>query len=390
MRKSILTLVALGAFTDVTRAQSSLTLYGVVDAPLEYVTHMANGAPSANLATGAVNAQPGGSRFGLNPSGGLSNSRWGLSGVEDLGGGLQAVFTLESGFGLTSGALQQGGRMFGRQAFVGLNYATLGKLTFGRQYTSMLDAFATFGPLNLSTMYEPVAAQVGSNYRQSNTVKYVGVFGPLAAEAHWSFGTDVTTLGFMPLPGGGAGETPGHFHDNTAYGAGFTYSTGSFGVAIAYDQWNPVIGPGNTAAARKAGAAASYALGSFKIMAGYRWGQSKDGLGNTLVRDDYYWVGANYLVAPALKLSLGYYYDNLKTLRLSSAAPATNPANPWQISFSADYILSKRTDIYLTMAYAKNSALDFDTPANSFADAYFLTQGSRDQLGAAIGIRHRF
>jgi predicted porin len=55
-----------------------------------------------------------------------------------------------------------------------------------------------------------------------------------------------------------------------------------------------------------------------------------------------------------------------------------------------DYYLSKRTDIYLTLAYVKNSALDFDNPANSFADAYYLEQGKSNQLGAAIGLRHRF
>jgi predicted porin len=390
MKKSLFALATLGAFANAAQAQSSVTLYGVVDAPMEFVTNMANGAPSVNLATGTVTRQPGGTRISLTPSGGLSNSRWGLLGVEDLGGGLQALFTLENGFGLTNGGLQQGGRMFGRQAFVGLKYGTFGRLTFGRQYTSMLDVFANFGPLNFSTMYEPVAAQVGFNYRQDNVVKYVGVFGGLTTEAHWSFGTGVTANGLVPLAGGGAGQTPGHFRDNTAYGAGVAYAAGPFGVAIAYDQWNPAVTVGSPGEARKAGVAASYAFGSAKIMAGYRWGQTQDGFGNTFVRDDYYWAGANYSVTPALKLNLGYYYDNLKTLRISSTAPSTNPPNPWQVSFAMDYYLSKRTDIYLTLAYVKNSALDFDNPANSFADAYYLEQGKSNQLGAAIGLRHRF
>jgi predicted porin len=390
MKKSLFALATLGAFANAAQAQSSITLYGVVDAPLEFVTNMANGAPSVNLATGAITARPGGNRFSLNPSGGLSNSRWGLRGVEDLGGGLQALFTLENGFGLTNGGLQQGGRMFGRQAFVGLKYSGFGELTFGRQYTSMLDVFANFGPLNFSTMYEPVAAQVGFNYRQDNVVKYKGVFGGLTAEAHWSFGTGVTAVDLEPLAGGGAGQTPGDFRDNTAYGAGLAYVAGPFSVAIAYDQWNPAVTAGSPGEAKKAGVAASYVLGSAKFMAGYRWGQTKNAFGGTLVRDDYYWAGGDYLVTPALNLSLGYYYDNMKTLRISSTAPSTNPSNPWQVSFAMDYLLSKSTDIYLTVGYAKNSALDFDGPANSFADAYYLAQGKNNQLGTAIGIRHRF
>lgn len=390
MKKSLFTLAALGAFANVAQAQSSITLYGVVDAPIELVTNMAGGPPSVNVATGVITRQAGGNRFALTPSGGLSNSRWGLLGVEDLGGGLQAVFTLENGFGLTNGSLQQGGRMFGRQAFVGLKSNTFGKLTFGRQYTSMLDVFANFGPLNFSTMYEPVAAQVGFNYRQDNVIKYTGVFGGLTTEAHWSFGTGVTSADLVPLAGGGAGQTPGHFRDNTAYGAGLAYAVGPFAAAIAYDQWNPAVTVGNPGEIRKAGVAVSYTIGSAKVMAGYRWGQDKDAFSHTLVRDDYYWVGANYFATPDFKLSLGYYYDNLKMLRTSSTAPSTNPANPWQISFAMDYLLSKRTDIYLTVGYAKNSALDFDTAANSYADAYYPAQGTNNQLGTAIGLRHRF
>ncbi|EUC12588.1 porin [Paraburkholderia hospita] len=390
MKRSFFSLLTLGAFANAAQAQSSITLYGVVDAPIEFITNVANGAPKVDLATGAITRQPGGNRISLNPSGGLSNSRWGLLGVEDLGGGLQALFTLENGFGLTNGSLQQGGRMFGRQAFVGLKHDTFGKLTFGRQYTSMLDVFANFGPLNFSTMYEPVAAQVGFNYRQDNTVKYAGVFGQLTAEAHWSFGTGVGAAGLVPLAGGGAGQTPGHFRDNTAYGAGLAYASNPFGIAIAYDQWNPAITVGNAGEAKKAGVAASYVFGSAKIMAGYRWGQTKDAFGNTFVRDDYYWAGGNYQITPTLKVSLGYYYDNLKKLKVNSTAPSTNPPNPWQVSFALDYYISKRTDVYLTFAYVKNAALDFDNEANSFADAYFLEQGKNNQLGTAIGIRHRF
>src|SRR6202035_5611037 len=71
-------------------------------------------------------------------SGMPSGSRWGLKGVEDLGGGLKTIFTLENGFDLNSGALGQGGREFGRQAFLGLS-GNFGTLTFGRQYDLVVD-----------------------------------------------------------------------------------------------------------------------------------------------------------------------------------------------------------------------------------------------------------
>ncbi|PMY01052.1 porin, partial [Pseudomonas sp. GW460-13] len=84
-------------------------------------------------------------------SGGLSGSRWGLRGVEDLGSGLKALFVLESGFGLDDGKSQQGGRLFGRQAYVGLESDQVGRVTFGRQYTSLFDMMANFSPTGYAT-----------------------------------------------------------------------------------------------------------------------------------------------------------------------------------------------------------------------------------------------
>lgn len=370
--------------------QTNVTLYGVADVPVEYVNHMAAGVPTINPTTGAITQQPGGNRFSLSGGGGLSGSRWGLRGVEDLGGGLRALFVLESGFTLDDGRSGQGGRLFGRQAYVGLQGVPAGRLTFGRQYTTMFDLFANFSPTGYATLYEPVVAQLGTNFRSDNVVKYTGTFGGVTAQAHWSFGTGVGAIGTTPLAGGGAGEVPGSLRDNAGYGAGIAYAAGPFGVAGVFDQWNPTVTVGNSGTARKAGAAASYAFGPAKVMAGYRWGQTRDGAGNTLLRDDYYWLGLNYQASSALGLTLAYYYDDVKTLRTNAAQPNNNPANPWQVSAIADYSFSKRTDVYLTMAYAKHSGLNFDSSALGFANGYFLAQGDSNQFGAALGIRHKF
>jgi predicted porin len=64
----------------------------------------------------------------------MAGSRWGLTGTENLGGGLNAIFTIESGISLQNGQFAQGGTAFGRQAFVGFSSANYGSLTFGRQY----------------------------------------------------------------------------------------------------------------------------------------------------------------------------------------------------------------------------------------------------------------
>ncbi|MHA7683777.1 porin [Cupriavidus sp. PET2-C1] len=388
-------LIAAGVIcTGGSHAQSSVTLYGVVDMNVEFASHVGTVPSAANK----FNAGPSNNAYRMD-SGGLSGSRWGLRGVEDLGNGLKSIFVLESGFNLDTGTSQQGGRLFGRQAYVGMQSSQYGQLTFGRQYTSMFEGLANFVPAAFATQYEPIVMLTGANFREDNTVKYTGRFGPVTALAHWSFGTGLalpTTVANGPLLGGN-GEVPGQFRRDTAYGAALTYISGPVGVAVAYDQFNPTISnPLNAAVLgsgsfKKATIAASYAFGQAKIMGGYRWGQNKDQNGSLLERDDLYWIGANYQVTPALGLTLEYNYDHVKRFFANTSTP-----NPWQIAFIADYALSKRTDVYLTTAYAKNAGLGLDSAMIAYANSlslgnsYTLASGQSNMLGVAAGIRHKF
>lgn len=391
MKKTIFALAALGAlggFSAAARANSTVTLYGVIDGSIEYVNRVATAQPTI------VNGQPvfaatGGSRVAMPTLGGLSPSRWGLRGIEDLGAGTSAIFVLENGFSPDTGNLQSG-RLFGRQALIGLQNTTYGKFTLGRQYTSFFEGMANFAPMRFATTYEPVAWQLGTNYREDNVVKYVGQFGPVQAVAHYSFGVGVPAIGANPLANGGAGETPGSFRDNNGYGASLTWLNNGFGATIAYDQWHPTVTSGQQGNSRKAGAALSYATGPFKAMAGYRWAKVDFANGNTLARDDYYWAGVNYQATSALGLSLAYYYSDFKRLSLGQTAPASNPANPWQVSFLVNYNLSKRTDIYLSTAYSRNAGLNFDSSQTLFLYNYPSMAGQKAMVGVTTGVRHIF
>jgi predicted porin len=254
----------------------------------------------------------------------------------------------------------------------------------------MFDAFANFAPLSYAPLYDPSAFMLGPAFRSDNMLKYIGTFGPVTAEAHWTFGAGAGSVGTVQLANGGAGETAGHFRDNSGYGAALTYASGPFGATITYDQWNPAPTVGNAGSVKKAGGALTYVLGPAKLFAGYRWGNAQNSVEATLFRDDLYWIGANYNVTSALVLKADYYYDNLKTVRIGQTAAVSNPPNPWQVSFTADYNFSKRTDVYLSMAYVKNSGLNFDASPTGFSGGYFLSQGSSNQFGTAIGIRHKF
>ncbi|WP_306853230.1 porin [Cupriavidus necator] len=352
-------------------AQTTVTLYGVLDTNVEYLTNMSPVAPSA--ANGFTMA-PGHSVVRLT-SGGLSGSRWGLRGVEDLGGGMKALFVLESGFGVDDGKSTQGGRLFGRQAFVGIDHAEVGKFTFGRQYTTLFDALTNFSPMNFAVQYEPLILETGVNFRSDNVAKYTAQFGPITAMAHWTFGNGAA----------GGGEVPGQFRRDTGYGAALSYAASPLGVTVAYDQYNPTLNAaGGTGTVKKAAVAASYSFGNAKVMGGYRWGRNASPTDATLLRDNFYWIGGTYQATPALGLTLAYYYDDAKNL------VGTNIPNPWQVSLLADYNLSKRTDLYLTTAFAKNGGLNFDTSAISFANGYFPGSDKNNMFGVALGIRHKF
>jgi hypothetical protein len=123
LNKKVLTTAILAGFAGVAHAQSSVTLYGLIDAGVTYVNH-ANAKAQSLYQYGDGVAQ---------------GSRWGLRGSEDLGNGLKAIFVLENGFNSGTGAAGQGGDLFGRQAYVGLTQDGVGSLTLGRQYSFSTD-----------------------------------------------------------------------------------------------------------------------------------------------------------------------------------------------------------------------------------------------------------
>lgn len=128
--------MAVFAASGAAVAQSTVTLYGVVDVNLQ----------SAKLATvDSTGMGVAGVTQTKIESGGQNGSRWGLKGSEDLGGGLKAVFDLQSGIKVDTGASGQGGLLFGRHAFAGLSNS-IGTLTLGRHDTPMVDMFGDILP----------------------------------------------------------------------------------------------------------------------------------------------------------------------------------------------------------------------------------------------------
>lgn len=153
-------------------AQTSVTIYGILDAAIDYNTN--------------VDAAGHSRVWEPDPGGGMFPSRLGFRGMEDLGGGLKAIFTLENGFGIDTGANGQN-RLFGRQAWVGLA-GSWGQVTLGRNYNmiynSMFDVDLV-GPSNYGLgAIDPAIP----NGRSDNSIAYRGAFNGVKFGATYSLG----------------------------------------------------------------------------------------------------------------------------------------------------------------------------------------------------------
>jgi predicted porin len=216
------------AFCNTVYAQS-VTLYGIVDTGVEYIRN-ANSTGKTLVRMPALTGE--------------LPSRWGLKGIEPLGDGYKAVFTLESGFTTGTGTMSQGGRLFGRQAFVGID-GPLGALTFGRQYSMLLLASLNadfIGPniYGTSSLDTWLAAP-----RNDNSVAYRKSISGLTIGASYSFGRDASPTGGSNTPGEGscAGGIAGNAAACREWSASLQYDAQNWGVATAYDRQNG--GPGS-------------------------------------------------------------------------------------------------------------------------------------------------
>ncbi|HZW11607.1 MAG TPA: porin, partial [Noviherbaspirillum sp.] len=174
MKKSLLALAVLGAFAGAASAQTNVTIYGLVDASIER-----NDDNNGPITWGMRDANSFNS--------GKNGSRLGFKGTEDLGGGLSALFVLESGFQVDSGAMRGDGGLFSRQAYVGLQ-GGFGTVKLGHQYTPMHLALDTIDPFGTG-MAGNIAYQFNNNgTRMSNTVNYSYSAAGFTGQAAYSFG----------------------------------------------------------------------------------------------------------------------------------------------------------------------------------------------------------
>ena len=367
--------VATGAF-----AQTSVTLYGVIDMSLNYTTHQ-NAAGDHVFSLGDSNASTGAADGG---QGALSGSRWGLKGEEDLGGGNKAIFKLESGFTANNGQSDQQGQLFGRQEYVGLSNKDLGTLTFGRQYGTMTDVAFDYDPLGVGNYLANEWEVFLFGVRFDNTIKYTNQFGPVQWNVQYSVGGQAgddsigNTVGTsvkydnagLGLAAGFQQSEDAHSNDLTVWTVDAKYT---FGDTTLFGNFYHInTDPGFAKAPSLSGGA----LANTSIFI--------NNSSNTTSRKDQLWVaGVAYNLTPATTLTLGYMDDQISQDVVGDGSMKTAYA-------LLEYHLSKRTEVYWTIDDSKATGQAATSAASGSGSTNGVGAGQSNSAAYAMGMRVTF
>ncbi len=365
MKKRVLTtMVAMavtGLATGAANAQSSVTLYGIVDAGIGYINN-----------TSSAGKTSGGAHVVKMLSGIWAGNRFGLKGSEDLGGGTKAIFQLEEGFGINDGTLQTPNLGFSRQAYVGLTNANYGTFTAGRQYSPYYTLLSPWSPTTWLTgafgAHPGDVDSLDTSYRTNNSFIYTSptFYG-------------LTVSGMYALGGVAGSEAT-----NSAWSVAAQYKNGPFGLGVGVQRinntasstsgWNSVVSNGSARGTLTSTDITAEPAVS-QINYGYRFARAQQRLGVTggwqftpaldltfSYTNVQYVPGAtsgfaseavfntagtvlHWKATPALDLAAGYSYT--RAAKANGASGATYN----QFNLSQFYSVSKRTGFYLLEAY---------------------------------------
>lgn len=393
MKKCIVAAGLFSAMTSLVHAQSNVSIYGIVDAGINYTNNV------------------GGQKLTQLQSGYANGSRIGFKGREYLGGGLSAVFQLENGFLVDTGRTGQGGRLFGRMAFVGLSSTRAGTLTMGRQ----VDALGDFpGDLTANNSWggtlftHPFDNDTSSSFTLENSFKY----------------TSPTVHGVTFGSAIGIGEQTGSFAENSTYSLGIRYKNGPLTLAGGFISLNhpgmknglPVaVDTGSISNAdvnfvsdqqKTTGVGVGYVVGPATINLTYFNTRINDPFGmqsfpgqagdvdaylRKLSTIEFNNIELNTLYKLSPTLTLGGMYTYTQG-RAKMADGSANIKPTWyMLGAMIDYHLSKRTDVYTQVAYQRRAGERTGTGLDRAHIAGTQNTSSTSEQGVIrLGLRHRF
>jgi predicted porin len=386
MKKTLLAAALLAGFAGAASAQSSVTLYGVLDGGLRY--------SSVSLAdgTGVTNF---GAAYGVQ-----SGSRWGMRGVESLGNGNNAIFQLESGFDNGNGTSGQGSRLFGRASWVGLQNTAWGDVRLGRMtnltsdwMVGGLDPFsAGFGQMNMGNAFTS-----GNTVRMDNTLMYRSpTMSGFQAGLGYSFATGLSTNGGYPVSGvdNGTGYSFATNNNTRQLTVGAKYANGPIYAAVSYEKaYAAEASAANGMTVSNWNIGGSYDLKVVKIAVAY--GQTRDGFwagsgaggtgatiaqsqgGNTTalvfapsIGYNSYILGATIPVNAVSRVLVSWTMITPNT----NMKDAYNAQNQSSYNLGYTYDFTKRTNVYTYIGQTQNYAT-VDTAKSTIV---------------GVGIRHQF
>lgn len=360
-------LAALGCHADMASAQSSVTLYGVIDQGVRYTTNAdAAGDSKVQILSGA------------------NESHWGMKGAEDIGGGDSVVFQLEDRFFPNTGATDPAYPFF-NTAFVGLRSQSFGQLTLGRQTNPLADAVLETYVSNawLPTFYQ-FRPEVGmaEGIWSSNMAKYAAKWNDVTTELSYAFG-----------------GTAGDFGAGSQIGASIAYApNGPFRLGAAYLDARDAVNPSAHLKAWTAGG--TYTFGNTSINAGWAMNRQDNGFVgnvpngpftpaeltalkfNTFSSREMFFAGVAQKIGAAVHVSANVW----RTLQTGKVENGNGNATQFQLL--ADYDLSRRTDVYFEGDYSLYTGGLVGAQlqgVNGLSSANGTTQ-----LGLMAGIRHVF
>jgi GBP family porin len=421
MKKQIIATAILGTLAGVAHADDgdSVTLYGILDVAVGTIEHSANASPLFPATVNPVNKVSTAYTHSVTGmfNGGISDSRWGIKGTENLGGGLHAFFDLESGINVPSGNLNNAagsiagskntmgaasaldGQFFNRGAYVGLRHDVYGSIEFGRTPTMGLDTISNYDPVFAAQLFSPLgfsgsysAGGITEGSRTDNNVKYTNHIGDFNVGLSYSFG-----------------GVAGNFGEGSTWGANLGYEAHQFGIQAVYYSARDAVHSGALTGANPVGStligtnvgsltvandddvllAAKYSFGPLTVKGGYEHYELKPpsdpaaanetydyyGYTGTLTNTVYttkanvYFFGGDYRITPAFDIAAGIY--DTQTMQTTGVAGG----NQLQYSVLADYHLSHRTDVYAGYMFSKfnGAAFNGDEPTNYIAAAGIRT-----------------
>jgi predicted porin len=387
MNKSIINGVAIGwAITAAAaaQAQSSVTLYGIIDTGIDWENHVAN-SPQQKTSSGSA--------IRMTSLSSTVPSRWGLRGSEDLGNNFSAIFELENSFSPSSGALENSGRLFGRSAWVGLQ-TPFGTLKLGRQINM------TYMGLLKSTVMGPSIYSIAAldpylpNARSDNAISYLGNYRNVVAGVSYSFGRDAVSI---PAANGGASYSPsasncpgdvagdglacrqitalvGYWGDQ--FGGQFVYDElrggpGGLPGTFAFDSSSPLPLPTSADKTTRYMVSGYVRFGDFDIEGGAIHRRTRT---QSTFDTNIFYGGVSYRLAPDLRLDGEI-----------SRITTSDHENANYYVLRTTYLLSKRTSIYSMLGFAQNNS----NASYSVGAGYFTTPGAK-QVGVLLGIQQLF